>query len=161
MTFPRKQDGGSKLQKIISHRNPTAISLKFGPNMYQQVHDTPPEGRGHETGNGFMANFQTSIIKSRFRKMRGAPLGEPEVISTRGFHRWIPDTWSRARMGFIFPILFPLPVQKLSKSKTSKSHFVKTGYVRSHAAGKPEVVFTRRLQHLTCDGQLRSAQKIA
>ena len=129
MTFTRKQDGGSKLQKIISHRSSTAISLKFGPNMYQQVHDTPPEGRGHETGNGFMAIFQTSIIKSRFRLMGRTIAGEPEVISTRGFHRWIPDTWSRARMGFIFPILFPLPVQKLSKSKMSKSHFSKTCHI--------------------------------
>ena len=82
----RKQDGGSKLQKIISHRSPTATFIKFGQNMYQQGHDTPPEGRGHETGNGFMANFQTSIRKCRFREFSGARLGEPEVISTRGFH---------------------------------------------------------------------------
>ena len=160
MTFPRKQDGGSKLQKIISHRNTTAISLKFGPNMYQQVHDTPPEGRGHETGNGFMANFQTSIIKSRFSKTGGAPPGEPEVISTCGFHCWILGRTLGGVTEPDFPFSFPLPVQKLSKSKMSKSHFSKTCQLRSHAAGKPEVVFTQRLQHLTYDGQLRSAQKI-
>ena len=149
MTFPRKQDGGSKLQKIISHRNTTAISLKFGPNMYQQVRDTPPEGRGHETGNGFMANFQTSIRKSRFRQLGGAIAGEPEVISTCGFHFWKPETHSGVVTEPDFPFSFPLPVQKLSKSKMSKSHFSKTCQLRQHAADKPEVVFTRRLHSRT------------
>ena len=130
MTFTRKQDGGSKLQKIISHRNHTATFIKFGQNMYQQVRDTPPEGRGHETGNGIMANFQTSVIKSRFRQLGGALPGEPEVISTCGFHFWKPETHSGVVTEPDFPFSFPLPVQKLSKSKMSKSHFSKTCQLR-------------------------------
>ena len=60
-----------------------------------------------------------------------------------------------------FRYLFPLPVSRCSKSKKSKSLFLKTGHLRSHVARKPEVVFTRALQRLTEDGQFCSEQKIA
>jgi hypothetical protein len=122
--------------------------------------DVPPERRDDRTKNGFLANFQTSVTKSRFRKTGGAALGEPEVISTRGFHCWKLDTRSRAWNRKKVRILLPLPVSRVTKSKMSKSHLVKTGHTRSHAAGKPEAVFARSLHRLTEDGQLRSAQKI-
>ena len=93
--------------------------------------------------------------------MGGVIADEPEVISTCGFHFWKLET----RLGGVtepdFPFSFPLPVSRVTKSKMSKSHFSKTGHTRSHATGKPEVVFTRSLRSRTEDGQLRSAQKIA
>ena len=93
--------------------------------------------------------------------MGGAIAGEPEVISTCGFHCWTQETMLGGLLGVPWSQVFPLPVKKFAKSKMSKSHFVKTGHLRSHAAGKPEVVFTPCLRSRTEDGQLRSVQKIA
>ena len=84
--------------------------------------------------------------------MRGALLGEPEVISTCGFHFWKLETRSRALTEPDFRFLFPLPVSRVTKSKKSKSVFSKSGQLRSHVARKPEVVFIRSLRRLTEDG---------
>jgi hypothetical protein len=128
--------------------------------MGHQVPHVPPERRDDRTKNGFLANFQTSVQKSRFRKFRGVIAAEPEVISTCGFHCWTQDTTLGGLLGVTMSQVFPLPVKKFPKSKMSKSHFVKTGHLRSYAAGKPEVVFTSSLRSRTEDDQLRSAQKI-
>ena len=128
--------------------------------MGHQVPHVPPERRDDRTKNGFLANFQTSVQKSRFRQLGRAIAGEPEVVSTCGFHFWKLETHSGVVTEPDFPFSFPLPVKKFPKSKMSKSHFVKTGHLRSHAAGKPEAEFTRCLLSLTEDGELRSAQEI-
>jgi hypothetical protein len=120
-----------------------------------------PKFQNIRTGNGIMANFRTSVRKSRFRQLSGAIAGQPEVISTCGFHFWKLETCSGVVTEPDFRFLFPLPVSRVTKSKKSKSHFLKSGQVRSHVAHKPEVVFIRSLCSLTEDGHLRSAQKIA
>jgi hypothetical protein len=120
-----------------------------------------PKPQVDRTGNGIMANFRTSVRKSRFRQLGGWIAGEPEVISTCGFHFWKLGTLLRALTEPDFRFLFPLPVSRVTKSKKSKSHFSKSGQLRSHVAHKPEAVFIRSLRSLTEDGQLVSAQKIA
>ena len=102
-----------------------------------------------------------SVGKSRFSKTGGAALGEPEVISTCGFHFWKLDRRSRAWNRKKVQILLLLPVSRVAKSKKSKCHFFKTGQLGSHATAKPEVVFIRSLRSLTEDGQQVSEQKIA
>ena len=92
--------------------------------------------------------------------MGEAIAGEPEVISTCGFHFWKLETGLGALLGVAGSKLFPLPVSRVSKFKMRKSLFVKTGHVRSHATAKPEAEFARSLRSLTEDGQLRSELKI-
>jgi hypothetical protein len=120
-----------------------------------------PKPQVDRTGNGFLANFWMSVEKSRFSKTGGRLLGEPEVISTRGFHFWKLETQSRARTEPDFRFLFPVPVSRCSKWKKRKSDFSKTGQLRSQVARKPEVVFTRSLRRLTEDGRFCSEEKIA
>ena len=102
-----------------------------------------------------------SVGKSRFSQLGRAALGEPEVISTCGFHFWKPETCSLGVTEPDFRFSFLLPVSRVTKSKKSKCHFFKTGQLGSHATAKPEVVFIRSLRSLTEDGQLVSEQKIA
>ena len=112
------------------------------------------------TKNGFLANFQMSVRKSRFRELSGAIAAEPEVISTCGFHFWKLETQLRGVTEPDFQFLFPLPVSMVSKLKMRKSLFVKTWHVRSHSTAKPEAAFARSLRSLTEDGQLSSGLKI-
>jgi len=125
LPFSRKQDGGSKLQKIIYHRSRQAIITKFGQHIPLMVPRHGPKPQVDQTGNGFLANFSASVRKSRFHQLGGAALGEPEVISTCGFHYRKLETQSRAWSRKKVHILFPLPVKKFPKSKKSKSHFSK------------------------------------
>ena len=82
-----------------------------------------PKPQIDQTGNGFLANFQRSVGKSRFSKTGGAALGKPEVISTCGFHFWELERMLGGVTEPEFAILFPLPVSRVTKSKKSKSHF--------------------------------------
>ena len=132
----------------------TSSNLVSMCSMWPYVERSKPEV--DRTGNGFLANFQMSVGKSCFREFSGWIAGEPEVISTCGFHFWKLE---RTLGGVTEPdcrFLFPLPVSRVAKSKKSKSHFSKSGHLRSHVARKPEVVFIRSLRSLTEDGHLRS-----
>jgi len=120
-----------------------------------------PKRQNIPTGNGILANFRTSVRKSRFREFSGALPGQPEVVSTCGFHFWKLETCSGVVTEPDFAILFPLPVSRVAKSKKSKSHFSKSGHLRSHVARKPEVVFIRSLRSLTEDGSFFQEQKTA
>ena len=137
----------------------TSSNLVSMCSMWSYVERSKPEV--DRTGNGFLANFQMSVGKSRFSKTGGAIAGEPEVISTCGFHFWKLETCSGVVTEPDFRFLFLLPVSRCSKSKKSKSHFSKSGHIRSHVAHKPEVVFIRALRSLTEDGQFCTEQQTA
>ena len=137
----------------------TSSNLVSMCSMWPYVERSKPEV--DRTGNGFLANFQMSVGKSRFSKTGGAALGEPEVISTCGFHFWKLERTLGGVTEPDFRFLFPLPVSRVAKSKKSKSHFSKSGHLRSHVARKPEVVFIRSLRSLTEDGQFCTEQQIA